>query len=99
MLEKEIPFKVVLNEAAHHKNFKKGLFMREGSINEYPFSCNFECGNLESVNHPNLGSYVLKLRSDTNSRHQSSWFYFKVKGIKSGTFFIRGLPKPNLLYN
>lgn len=46
----------------------------------------------------NGNTFLLKLRNDTNSRHQSSWFYFKVRGIRSAKFCVRGLPKRNLLY-
>jgi hypothetical protein len=41
----------------------------------------------------------MRVRPDTNSKQQSQWFYFKVRGIKRGTFFIRGFKKTDSLYN
>lgn len=86
LLEKELPFRAVPLTQESTRKFKKGLFRRDGSIEDYPFACNFEGGNLESVHQLNASIFVLRLRSDTNSRHQSSWFFFKVRGLRAATF-------------
>jgi hypothetical protein len=42
---------------------------------------------------------LLKIKSDTNSKLQSQWFYFKIKGVKKATFIIEGFRKSKSLYN
>ena len=43
--------------------------------------------------------YRLTLRPDSNSRHQSMWFYFRVRGVKSATFIVSPFKKSSSLYN
>lgn len=43
--------------------------------------------------------YRLTLRPDTNSNHQSLWFYFRVKGLKSAKFILSPFRKKTSLYN
>lgn len=82
----------------NHRTTLKNL----SSLRKLPdkFYSRFECGNLKSFEVAEDGKlFNLVVKNDTNSKRQSQWFYFRVQGIKHGTFVIHGFTKTSSLFN
>jgi hypothetical protein len=48
------------------------------------FDQNFECGNLDSAYIHNCEEYNLLMKVDTNTKGNTSWFYFQVQNFRVG---------------